>query len=144
MGLLHAYIDESGDEGTGEKSSKWLVLGALIVQENEIPGAKAYLQKGVEGVWKGRKPPTHVHFQKVPTHGQRKALLHMLKGLNFTACTVAAKKRDFSGEILKGLKCPRMYNYLAKHLIERISWFGRDRNESVRLDLRFEKRIIMD
>ena len=132
--MLHAYIDESGDEGTSERSSSWLVLGCLIIQGRDEAGARAYLHDGIAKIWKGQKVPTHVHFNKVP-HVQRKALLNLITGLNFTSCVVALRKSALSPTTLDGLRCPRMYNYIAKHLLERLSWFGADNFQQMHLTI---------
>ena len=129
--MIHAYIDESGDEGINGSSSPWLVLGCVLLYERDVPGAKEYLTNGVARVWSGRKPPAHVHFQKVQSHSQRKALLHMASGLNFVASTVAVKKEEMPDQVLSRLKSPWLYNYVAKHLLERISWYGADRGQAV-------------
>jgi len=35
MTEFYAYIDESGDEGTGGKGTKWFVITALIASQEE-------------------------------------------------------------------------------------------------------------
>jgi hypothetical protein len=129
--MLSAFIDESGDEGTSDKSTPWLTLGCLSIGQKEVAGARQYLNEGVAKVWKNQKTPSHVHFTKVTNHAQRKALLNMLCGLNFTACTVALRKSEMDSTTLHGLHCPKMYNYIARHLLERLSWYAADRSGQI-------------
>ncbi|MCU1251767.1 MAG: hypothetical protein JWQ49_4796 [Edaphobacter sp.] len=133
--LYHAYIDESGDEGTGPKSSPWLTLGCIIIPESESEETKNYLRKGINRIWASGEPPEHVHFQGIRNHNQRKALLRMAAGLNFTSCMVPLKKGALRPEVLAGMRCPLLYNYAAKHLLERISWFGASRRQQVRITI---------
>jgi uncharacterized protein DUF3800 len=108
-------------------------LGCIIIEEKDAPSAREFLKDGISKVWKGRQPPEHVHFNKVQSHSQRKALLNMLKGLNFTSSIIAIRKDALSSSARDGMKCPRMYNYLAKHILERISWFAADRGDTVHI-----------
>jgi uncharacterized protein DUF3800 len=136
--MLHAFIDESGDEGVSGKSSPWLSLGGLIVLERDVHGSKSYLADGVGRIYTGKKVPAHVHFHKITSHSMRKALLQMLCGLNFNAIVVASRKDAFHPDALRDLKCPKLYNYMARYLLERISWYGRDRN--LRVNVTFASR----
>ena len=139
--MFHAFVDESGDEGVTQSSSAWLCLGAFIIRETEINPTKQYLANGVKNVWRGSRPPAHVHFQQISSHSKRKALLHMLCGLNFTAVVICSKKSSFREETLRALKCPTLYNYLAKHLLERLSWFAHDYGQKVRVSFASRNQI---
>ncbi len=129
--MYHAFIDESGDEGVSASSSPWLALGGLIVLEKEIQRSKEFLGSGVAGIYAGKKVPAHVHFHKIDSHSRRKALLTMLCGLTFNCIVMTSNKGQFHPDALKGLKCPKLYNYMARYLLERISWYGRDRGQKV-------------
>src|SRR5262245_40629234 len=99
MAMLHAFVDETGDEGVKGTGSPWLSLGGWIVPENQLNPIKKFIVEGVEKVWQGKKLPDHVHFHEQP-HGRRKALLQMLCSLNFTALAVPALKSAFRAETL--------------------------------------------
>jgi hypothetical protein len=129
--MLHAFIDESGDDGFSAKSSRWLVLGAYIILESEMPSVKLKFLNGIKEIWK-TDPPDHVHFVDCP-HTKRKALLNLVKGINLTCMYVGVRKDALGEEAAKRLACPTLYFYLAKHLVERLSWFARDSGMKVRI-----------
>jgi len=127
--VLHAFFDESGDEGIGGKSSPWLCVGGWILPESQLQSIKKYLVDGAGKVWRGNKPPAHIHFQQIGSHSKRKALLKMLCGLNFTVVMTAAHKQSFRTR--EHLKCPTLFNYMAKHLLERASWFAKESQQKI-------------
>jgi Protein of unknown function (DUF3800) len=129
--VLHAFIDESGDDGFAALSSRWLVLGGYVMQEAEMNPVKGQIASAVKQIWNS-SPPSHVHFVDC-IHSKRKALLNLVQGINLTCSVTAAHKASLSDSEIKHLKCPSLYCYTAKHLVERISWFARDRNEKVRI-----------
>jgi hypothetical protein len=130
--LLHAFFDEAGDEGLTGKSTPWLCIGGWVVPEAELDGIKKFLAEGAEKVWRGgNKPPSHIHFQQIASHAQRKALLKMLCGLNFTALSTVAHKQSFRKETLAAFKCPTMFNFVAKHALERVSWLGKSYQRTI-------------
>jgi len=129
--MLHAFIDESGDDGFAQASSCWLILGAYVIRESDMNPVKAKLTHGVSQIWR-TSPPAHVHFVDCP-HPKRKALLNLVKSIDLTCMFVAAHKGSLKPDEVQRLTCPSLYCYIAKHLVERISWYARDRNESVRI-----------
>jgi hypothetical protein len=45
--VLHAFIDESGDDGFAPRSSRWLILGAYIIRESDMNPVKEKIAEGV-------------------------------------------------------------------------------------------------
>jgi Protein of unknown function (DUF3800) len=129
--MLHAFIDESGDDGFAPQSSRWLVLGAYVIRESDMNPIKTKIGEGVKQIWQ-TSPPSHVHFVNC-IHTKRKALLHLVHGMDLTCMFVAAHKASLKPDEVKRLKCPSLYCYIAKHLVERITWYARDRNDPVRI-----------
>ncbi len=91
---------------------------------------KQTIARGISKIW--TTPPSHVHFVTCP-HPKRKALLNLIKGIDLTCMLVAAHKGSLKPDEVTRLKCPSLYCYIAKHVVERLSWFARDRNDLVRI-----------
>jgi hypothetical protein len=136
---FNVYIDESGDEGfkTPESpsggSSEWLVLAGVIVPEEEdlarshtVDRLRALLNK---------PPPRPLHFRKL-RHGQRRAAMAALAQEPFVFAAVALNKPQITSPYLR--QPPHLYNYGARFLIERLSWYAHDLGR--RLNLLFENR----
>jgi len=101
------------------------------MQESEMNPVKTQIAIGVKQIWNA-SPPSHVHFVDC-THPKRKALLNLVQGINLVCCVTAAHKQSLNSDEVMHLKCPSLYCYIAKHVVERISWYARDRKEKVRI-----------
>ena len=95
MAAFNAYIDEAGDEGSitpdvpGQGSSEWLVLGAVIVPEED----DLHLSHAVDDLRKllNRPPPKPLHFRDLK-HNKRRAAMDTLATYPFVASIVALWK----------------------------------------------------
>lgn len=137
---FHVYIDEAGDEGfktpetPGRGSSEWLVLAGLIVPEEDDLG----LSRCVDSLRTLLKkpPPRPLHFRRLRQHSQKRAAMALLAGEAFMFSAVAIHKPQITSAYLR--QPPHLYNYAARFLAERLSWYADDLGR--RLRLFFENR----
>ncbi len=147
---FNAYIDESGDEGftrigwrargVQEASSEWLLLGAVLVfEEQDAERTRAVDRlREVVGRTQSRKP---LHWRDLRNdHGKKRRAMDLLAGEPLVFSAVAMSKRHIQGyggtalERRKGY----LYNWAARLLIERLSWFADKSGRQ--LNLLFENR----
>jgi hypothetical protein len=138
---FNAYIDEAGDEGfsrpheTGPgTSSEWLVLAGVIVPEERdlaLSGTVDELR-----VLLGKPGPKPLHFRLMRTHERKRAAMALLATKPFVFSVVALwKPAIYSGYLQQP---PHLYNYAARFLIERLTWYASERHR--KLNLYFENR----
>lgn len=119
-----AFVDEAGDEGFRfEKgSSRWFVLSALVVPKaEELHTVKLVDEVRTRIGWPGRKA---LHFRDL-RHERRLVLVDALSKANVSTMTVMMDKMALTGTH-PSLPSERLYFYLAKFLLERVSWFCRE------------------
>jgi hypothetical protein len=95
MAAFNAYIDEAGDEGfvtltlPGQGSSEWLVLGAVIVRDED----DLALSHAVDDlrVLLNKPPPKPLHFRKL-RHNAKRAAMDRLATYDFVFSIVALWK----------------------------------------------------
>ena len=140
MSNLHAYIDESGDDGFSANSTEWLICSAFIIDESERDSVRTGIFSGAQKIWSGGTLPQDISFKNT-SHDKRKALLGLITKYDFHIVSVLANKRAFPAASQAGLQCPKMYNYICKHLIERITWYADDKGKDVMLTFSKRKQI---
>ena len=140
--MLHAFIDESGDDGMTPKSSAWLVLAGYVIPENEMNAMKKTLAEGVNHIWFGKTVPTHVHFCQA-SHPKKKALLQLVRGVNsnLTILVIAAHKPSLDPQEMNRLRCPSLYNYMTKFLVERLTWYAEFCGKKIRVTFASRSQI---
>jgi hypothetical protein len=121
------YVDESGDEGFqfNQGSSTWFVLSAVIVaKQHDLPVVK--LVDEVRATL-GRKPEDHapLHFRRLK-HEHRRPLLARIATAPVTALTVLVHKPSLT-ETGTFQRRDALYFYTGRYLLERVSWYCRDR-----------------
>jgi hypothetical protein len=110
-----AYIDESGDEGYNivpppeRRSSEWFVLGAVIVPVVSVPEIDATCAEPF-------------HFRKVQHHAKI-AYVEKVASLPICATLVAFHKPSVPDNAAIRTRSHYLFDYSAKLLIERISWY---------------------
>ena len=130
-----AYIDESGDDGLSNfrkpgangGSSHWLCISACILRESqrlETVGWRDQIKQTTSMKSKGRD----IHFTKF-NHGQKRVACQIIasKSLRFIAVLADKTRLDAATFGEKN----RLYFYLTRHVIERLSWFCRDQRAAV-------------
>lgn len=137
--LLRVYIDESGDEGIDTGGSRWFILGAVLILEEELDQIEAIVPVIRQRM---NKEPSFVLRWRKMDYETRLFVSQQVAtvGLGFS-CVVIDKEHDrIKTSGLRGKYM--MYNYATRYLVERISWFARDLGLIARLT--FEHRSNLD
>lgn len=124
-----AYIDESGDDGLkvfrdiGQNgSTHWLVLSCIIVrQTNDLSLVKR--RDDIRKIISPFKKKRDIHFTNL-NHEQRMFYCSELAKMPLKCISVFSNKKALSEEYRKiySKDKNRLYWFLARHLVERISW----------------------
>ncbi len=127
-----AYIDEAGNEGFSSKSGDWFLLGAFIVnQDNHRQAFEA-----IDSIKKTicfQDLEDELHFRNL-RHEKKKAVIRQLTETDFTALSVLMWKNGISEEEKRRLsKFPRLYFFMIKCLLERLSWLAKERNTLIEI-----------
>jgi hypothetical protein len=126
------YIDESGDEGFDfEKgSTQWFVLSAIVIEKSLdlkvvklVDEVRALLQ---------RKDKEPLHFRKLK-HEHRLPLVDAIARSNLKAITILVHKPSITN-IENFQQKYRLYFYATRLLLERVSWYCRERQPHVKGD----------
>jgi hypothetical protein len=136
---LYAFIDEAGQRSSSEHSSDHFVMSAVLVDEQHLPDAAAFLANLRTQL--RRLPEQTLHWQNLKTHADR---LHAAKSLGAqpwaTISSVVVCKRHLTGE----LNDDRAYLYTLRFLLERMSWLARDRRRELNYTLAHIVRFKME
>ncbi|MDP2182398.1 MAG: DUF3800 domain-containing protein [Actinomycetota bacterium] len=142
--LWHAYVDETGDRGwtrrapetpigTRAGSSEHFSMGAIIVPDGY---QTAVLDRWDEVALEiGRNPGDVIHWINIRSHAQRLYLAQTVAGFDqaFVAAVVFSKW-DTPNVNANGVQQPEyLYNWLLRMIVERLSWFARDRGDTIKL-----------
>ena len=141
---LYAYVDEAGDEGFSQGSSRnWLLLGAFIVRKEDQStafDAIDFLKKALNF----KSMDDELHWRNL-RHEKKKVIVRELEKVPFTAMVVAVWKWGLSEEDKRNLACfPRLYFFLVKLLLERLSWYARDTGTLVEITFSNRSHVSYD
>lgn len=131
-----AYIDESGDDGLTKYreprahggSSQFLTICACIIRtsyETDAVSWRDEIKVGSGSKTQGRS----IHFTDL-NHSQRRYACQCISGKPLRFISATAHKPSLQSEVYQAKN--RLYFYIARHVIERISWFCRDMRPKVR------------
>lgn len=116
------YIDESGDEGFsfGKGSSDWFVLSAVIIRKvDDLQSVE--LVKYIRSQT-GKKGP--LHFREM-RHERRLPFVDTIAKAKLRAVSVLVHKPSLR-EPETFQERFRLYFYIVRYLLERVSWYCRD------------------
>lgn len=141
------YIDEAGDEGfkflDGERgSSRWFVLSAAVIRKSND---SHMVQVAREARAILEKPEKYVlHFRNL-RHEQRVPFVKLIGGAPIKTVHVIAHKPSISDPETFQREAHKLYRYLTRLLLERVSWLCRDHSpkEKRAADLIFSNRSAM-
>lgn len=145
---FNVYIDEAGDEGfrklgqraRGESgaSSEWLILASVLVHE-EFDRERTRAVDDLRTVLNRTKSHKPLHWRDLRNdHSKKRRAMDLLASRPFNVSVVALWKPPIV-ERSPALQRPTyLYNYAARFLIERLSWFAKPSGR--RLNLLFESR----
>jgi hypothetical protein len=123
---LHAFVDESGHRAARTKgASAHFVLSAAVVAVEALPAAAATLAELRGDI--GRRPNHPLRWNQIKQHSQR---LHVAQTLGrqpwLTVAAVVVCKDHLP---VCGMDDDSAYLYTLRYLLERLSWFARERNQ---------------
>lgn len=122
------YVDESGDEGFRFErgSSHWFILSAVITRKAEDL-ATVKLVDTVRGLL--NKPPKKpLHFRDLK-HEQRIPFVEVISQASLKVVNVLVHKPTIKEQ--ETFQHPhRLYYYMVRYLLERVSWYCREHRRS--------------
>jgi Protein of unknown function (DUF3800) len=127
--LRRVYIDEAGDRGGADRSSRYFVVSALILDDASDAIARQELLC-LKQVLR-RKPSDTLHFRKL-THSQKVKACQEVANFSvqrFTSVVMCKKVLSTplpDGGLAHISQPDPMYLWAIRLLLERISWFIRD------------------
>ena len=144
-----AYIDESGDDGLakfrapgiGGGSSRWLIITAAVIRATRTTDALHWRDEIRDRV-KPKGKSRSIHFADF-SHSQKKAACEILGRKEIRFISAAIRKDMLEVDRFNGKN--RLYFYLTRHVIERLSWLCRDlrhraREGDGRVEITFSRR----
>jgi hypothetical protein len=112
-----AYIDESGDQGTLGKGTRWLVFGAVMVADADVEAAREIA--GSVSKLAGHGQRKEIHFTDM-SHDDRHGCIDIFCHAPWVGSVIASDTADIRAG--SALTRPRIqYNYAARYAVERIS-----------------------
>lgn len=113
------YIDEAGDLGSG-RGTKWFVISAVIVERQK----ERQIRQTMNAI-KGRLNVQEIHLRKIADYYRRAYLVNELNNEEFTYVNIIADTDKLDPTKISSPAVA--YNYLCRMLLERVSWFLRDK-----------------
>jgi hypothetical protein len=135
---FNCYIDEAGDEGIETGGSRWFILGALIVQQ-DLDSQTSTMVSRVKQRF-GHDDKFVLQWKKIKKHGQKLYICQEYQTEQWTFSCVATDKTHPFITKGRGINIKyQLYNYSARLLLERLSWYARDHGNGKALPI-FEYR----
>lgn len=138
--MLHAYIDESGQRGHGEKSSPHFLMSAAVVRDTNlaaVPLRLDHLRKDLK-----RNEGDYLSWKNFRSHADRTHIAKSLGGLRWLrTVSVVACKRHLDPS---GMNESQMYLYQLRFLLERLSWLAKSQGEQLSYTLAHIRRFKLE
>jgi Protein of unknown function (DUF3800) len=124
-----AYIDESGDEGFkfAQGSSEWFVLSAAIIRKRSDVSTSKLIEE-VRSVLKC-SPTKVLHFRDLK-HEQRIPYVERISTAQLRTVSICVHKPSILEPETFQEERHRLYRYIVRYLLERVSWFCRDNHDT--------------
>ena len=124
------YIDESGDEGFSEKSSRWFGMSCVVVKKESDLSLVVHRNTIINKISRNKKNPLRsIHFSDLK-HEQRKFICNYIvdNKLPVRAINVVINKDNIPEQTRANYRKDKniFYWYTARLLLERISWLIKD------------------
>lgn len=133
------YIDESGDEGIG-RGTKWFMIGGILVRKDDDLVVSRSVDK-VKAAIKQRDIRKALHWNELTRAHPKRLLIIKEFGqlpIDFLVCAMH-KPSILEKQVFRQKQW--LYNYVTRHLLERVSWLVRDKTSGKgHVDLIFENR----
>ena len=124
---IEIYVDETGDRGFGPKSSRYFCFAACAFKHSNAGDVVEAMRELNRALGRGSTQPIHAkdHLKK---HDQMmEAVEHLAELQDILKVFFVVLPKSSTPQSAKMRRDPNyVYNYLAKILLERMSWFARD------------------
>jgi len=133
------YIDEAGDEGIG-RGTQWFLIGGILVRKDDDLEVSHSVDK-VKAAIKQRDMRKALHWKELSrAHPKRLHIIREFGQLPVDLLVCAMHKPSILEKQVFRRK-QWLYNYVTRHLLERVSWLVRDKTKGKgHADLIFENR----
>lgn len=122
---IEIHVDETGDRGFGPKSSPYFCLAACAFRRSDARTVISALQDLNAALGRPREQPIHA-VNHLKTHDKLMEAVERLAELPVGVFYVVLPKASTpTDSALRGSEV-HVYNYLARLLLERMSWYARD------------------
>lgn len=123
---MKVVIDESGDEGTSGRGTRWLAFGSAFIPNSALNGIRDAIQEAAARV--NRRRP-FVHFSRL-SHQNKRGVLGICCRCSWECALVPTD----TTKILEGshLRIPEFqFNYALRYAIERATQFAEFKDEPI-------------
>ncbi|MBT8421031.1 MAG: DUF3800 domain-containing protein, partial [Gammaproteobacteria bacterium] len=118
---FNCYIDEAGDEGIDTNGTRWFLIGGVLVREEEDLTISRSVDR-VKTLIDQRDKRKALHWRELNrNHNKRLAIIREFGALSFDFVLCAMDKNRLTEKKVFKQK-QRLYNYVTRILVERISW----------------------
>jgi len=133
------YVDESGDEGI-DRGTQWFLIGGFLVRKKDDLEVSRAVDR-VKSAIGQRDVRKALHWNElVRMHPKRLLIIKEFGELPIDLIICAMHKPSLVEKAVFRRK-QWLYNYVTRHVVERLSWLVRDRTQGKgHVDLIFESR----
>ena len=122
---LEIHVDETGDRGFGPKASAYFCLAACAFRHSKAHDVVAGLWDLNAALGRPSRQPIHA-VEHLKDHDRLMEAVERLARLPVRVFYVVLQKSTTAPGAAIRRDSDRVYNYLARLLLERMSWFARD------------------
>ena len=123
----NCYIDESGDEGI-HKGSKYFILTAILVEKQKDLGISKCVDNIKENIEINIK--NQLHWKLIKGYPNKIMIMQTINEMDITIINIVIDTRK-----IKFIKSDEIYNHFFGYLCERITWFAKDKNALVNINI---------
>lgn len=122
---FNVYIDEAGDEGFRfeRRTPEWFIISAVITRTDNDLETLSGILKPVRALYR-LGDTQEIHFRKL-THEKKIPYVERIASAKVRSVTVAVYKPGIQEQETFQAR-NRLYFYVCRFLLERVSWFCRD------------------
>lgn len=128
--MFHVYSDETGDEGKGKRSRRWLINSAVLVRAKDERAVMDYERESLKSIWRDNNldPPPLLHWRRLDHIPRLRvaAILAQKPYIQIAVCLDKSKIPNIANRTL-------FFQFSCRLLIERVSWLADDHNERFRM-----------
>jgi len=137
--MLYVYLDESGDLGFSERSSKCIVIGILLTENPAT--VRRCVRKTRDTIKNSKRRPSELHFNASDQTIRKRLLRRLNKECDFSTYFVILNKSKVHYD-LQGAK-DKLYHYLCKIVLSKPK-FQSSKQVTIVVDNRCKKQFIRE